>query len=394
MATNHRFHAHRQNLSSPTDVGRSMSRAELAEAVNRKLSRLYPRRRALQVTERWIRDVELGYTSWPGAERRTALRIVLRAASDAELGLYDPRFGDAITDADPDRPGTVALGSAGRRASARLVAGRRHDAQASACIDWSRPRSDGVYDYWLGGKDYHAADRVMGEEVLAAFPMVAAAAAANRAFLRRAVRFLTEAGIRQFLDIGAGIPRPGCTHEIAQSIAADSRVVYVDHDPVVMSHGRALHTSDPAGRVDHVQADLREPETILRSAAVREAFDSRRPVGIVLGAVLHHIGVDEDAATAVKRLLAPMPSGSALVISHATTDLSNSRSAAVYEEMYADGRVMARARPAAMIRNFVHGLALVEPGLVPITAWRPDPDAAQQPLAEQVGMYGVVGRIR
>ncbi|WP_436528461.1 SAM-dependent methyltransferase [Actinoplanes sp. HUAS TT8] len=370
---NKKFQEHRLRLTSPSRRGRRMSRAELAVAVNRKLAQLYPGKRSLLVTARWIKDVELGNSSWPWKERRLALRIVLGAASDAEIGLFDPRMSDAVIDAGLASPHMSGHGGDRR-------------------VDWSRPQSDRVYDCLLGGKDHHAPDRAMAEDLLTAFPSAAIAAAANRAFLKRAVRFLAEAGIRQFLDIGAGVPRSDSTHAVAQSIAPDSRVVYVDNDPIVMTHVRALHISNPAGRVEHVEADLRDPDAVLTSMAVLDTLDLRRPVGVVLGAVLHDIADDEDAATAVKQLLDPMPPGSFLVISHASTDFSDSDDATRYEEMYAAGRVLARARPAATIRNYLHGLDLVEPGLVPICEWRPDADPPASP--DQIGMYGVVGRVQ
>ncbi|MFI1996845.1 SAM-dependent methyltransferase [Actinoplanes sp. NPDC020271] len=390
------FEDHRLVLWSPTQPGIKMSRAELAAAVNRKLAQLYPNRRSLRVTARWIKDVELGNTTWPGPERRRALRIVLGVSSDAKIGLFDshPRNSVAAGDgplqtaADPGQPTDVPAPSLLRR----TVADRR-TRQVGQQVDWTVPRAGRVYDYLLGGKDHRAPDRAMGQDLLAAFPTARTAAAATRAFLQRAVRILTGEGIHQFLDIGAGIPLPGCTHEIAQSIAPVSRVVYVDIDPVVMQHIQARHVSHPAGHVDHVQADVRDPQTIFDSAAVRGTLDLRQPVAVLLGAVVHHIPDDEDAATAVKQLLAPLPTGSFLVISHATTDFSDHDQVAVYEQMYAAGRTPVRARSKPAIGNYLHGLNLVEPGLVPVAAWNPDAGTTV-PRPEEIGMYGVVGRVR
>jgi SAM-dependent methyltransferase len=394
---NTKLEDHRMRLWSPKHPGRKMSRAELATAVNRKLAQLYPGKRSLRVTARWIKDLELGVTSWPGAQRRKALRIVLGASSDARLGLFDshPRSGDPIGN------GTATPPAADRQpvdTPAQVPTVRRpvtggstgHPGQE---VDWTRPQTGRVYDYLLGGKDHRPPDRMMGDDLLAAFPTAREAAAQTRAFLERTVQMLAASGIRQFLDIGAGIPRPGCTHETAQAIASDCRVVYVDHDPVVMQHVRARHVSHPAGRVDHVQADLLHPQAILDSTAVRDTFDWHQPIAVLLGAVVHHIPDDEDATTAIKKMLAPMPLGSALVISHATIDFSHPEQVAAYEQMHAVGRIPVRARTASAIRNFLHGLELIDPGLVPIAEWHPDP-SEQLPAPERIGMYGAVGWIR
>src|ERR1700726_4389435 len=178
-----------------------------------------------------------------------------------------------------------------------------------------------VYDYWLGGKDNFAADRVAGEATIAAYPAIRASARANRAFLARSVRYLAaEEGIRQFLDIGTGLPTANNTHEVAQFVEPASRIVYVDNDPLVPSHARALLTSSPEGVTAYLDADLRDTDQILEQAA--ETLDFTKPVGIMLLAVLHYIPDLADARGIVARLVSAAPPGSFVTISHAASDIS------------------------------------------------------------------------
>ena len=178
-----------------------------------------------------------------------------------------------------------------------------------------------VYDYWLGGKDNFEADRVAGEATIAAYPAIRASARANRAFLARTVRYLAaEIGIRQFLDIGTGLPTANNTHEVAQAVAPESRIVYVDNDPLVLSHARALLTSSPEGVTAYLDADLRDTDRILKLAA--DTLDFSRPVAIMLLAILHYIPDLDQAQQIVARLVSAVPSGSYLVISHAASDIS------------------------------------------------------------------------
>lgn len=227
-----------------------------------------------------------------------------------------------------------------------------------------------VYDYWLGGKDNFAADRAAGDQAIAAFPNIPLSARANRAYLARVVRFLVgEAGIRQFLDIGTGIPTANHTHQVAQSIVPESRVAYVDNDPVVLSHARALLNSQSPGSTDYIDADLHDPQKIL-DGAVR-LLDFSRPVAVMLMAILQHIDDEHDPYAIVATLMDALPSGSYLAISHPASDIDAegmAKMADVLNKMMAE-KVTFRDR-AAVSRFFV-GMELVEPGLVQASKWRP-----------------------
>ena len=229
-----------------------------------------------------------------------------------------------------------------------------------------------VYDYWLGGKDNFEADRIAGEETIAAYPAIRASARANRAFLARSVRYLTaEAGVRQFLDLGTGLPTASNTHEVAQSIALESRIVYVDNDPLVLSHARALLTSSPEGVTAYLDADLRDTDRILEQAA--DTLDFTRPVGIMLLAILHYIPDLAEARRIVARLLSAVPSGSYLTISHAASDISPEQMAEMIKRMnqhLAEGNHVGRTRD--VVAGFFDGLDLLEPGVVKVTGWRPE----------------------
>jgi S-adenosyl methyltransferase len=259
-------------------------------------------------------------------------------------------------------------------------------------IDTSVPHPARRYNYWLGGKDHFAADRESGDAIAAAFPIVVELARANRAFLRRAVRFVAGSGVRQFLDIGTGLPAPDNTHEVAQRVAPESRVVYVDNDPIVLVHARALMAGDPRGRTAYLEADLRDPEAILRHPALRDTLDLDRPVGLLLVAILHFVHDDKQAADVVARLLAALPAGSHLVLSHGTMDLSSPAGVAAYEKMFAAGGTDVRARTREAVAGYFAGLEIVEPGIVPVSDWRPEDPAADRPVSDDLGIYGVVGR--
>ncbi len=228
-----------------------------------------------------------------------------------------------------------------------------------------------VYDYWLGGKDNFAADRIAGEAAIDAYPAIRFSAWANRAFLMRTVSYLAgEQGIRQFLDIGAGLPTACNTHEVAQSIAPASRIVYVDNDPMVVCHARALLTSTPQGITAYVDADLRDTTAVLTQAA--EALDFTRPVAIMLLAVLDHIPDLDQARRIVARLMAAVPPGSFLVISHAASDIDPDETAEMIgrlNEHLAEGNYI--GRPRNVVARFFDGLELVEPGVVKVTQWQP-----------------------
>jgi len=247
-----------------------------------------------------------------------------------------------------------------------------------------------IYDVWLGGKDNYPADREAAQQVIDAFPGIIAGVRANRVFLGRAVRYLAaEAGIRQFLDIGTGLPTADNTHEVAQGIAPDSRIVYTDNDPIVLVHARALLTSTPQGKTSYIEADLRDPEKVLRAAA--ETLDFTKPVGITLLMILMLIqGTDEPYAI-VSRLLEAVPSGSYLVISHPAKGVDSGEIAEAYERLNERmGDAQATLRTRAEIARFFDGLNMVEPGLVQLHRWRPDPGEIS--LDFDVPAYCGVGR--
>jgi len=259
-------------------------------------------------------------------------------------------------------------------------------------MDTSVPQPARRYNYWLGGKDHFAADRESGDAIAEAFPVVVELARANRAFLRRAVRFLAEAGVRQFLDIGTGLPAPDNTHEVAQRVAPESRVVYVDNDPIVMTHARALMQGDPRGRTAYLEADVRDPAAILRNPILRDTLDLNQPVALLLVAVLHFLHDDDQTAGVVAQLLDPLPPGSYLVMTHGTMDFSTPAGVAAYEKMFAAGGTDVRARPRATVEGYFSGLQILEPGIVPVSDWRAEDPAADRPVSEDLGIYGVVGR--
>jgi S-adenosyl methyltransferase len=255
-------------------------------------------------------------------------------------------------------------------------------------IDTSVAHSARVHDYWLGGQDNFAADRAAGDAVLAAYPGIVQSVRANRAFLARVVRFLTaEAGITQFLDIGTGIPAANNTHEIAQAVTAGTSVVYVDYDPVVLQHARALLTSGPRGTVDYIDADLRDTDKILRRAA--ETLDFGRPVAIMLIAVMHLIVDADDPYGIVGRLTAAIPRGSYLALSQVASDIEPERMAEAARQYNMRARETQRHRTHAEVTRFFDGLELVEPGVVVVPRWRPGSKAEAEAHS---GMWGGVGR--
>jgi hypothetical protein len=250
------------------------------------------------------------------------------------------------------------------------------------------------YDYWLGGKDNFAADRASGDAIAAVFPTIRHAALENRRFLHRAVRYLVrECGVRQFLDIGTGIPSAGNTHEVAQAIAADARVVYVDHDPVVGAHARALLTATPPGAVGYIDADLREPDTILNHPTLRSTLDLSRPVGCLLLAVLHFVADGDDPDGIVRRLVEGLPAGSYVAVSHATQDgMSEETAAKLMSLANTDPEATFQLRSRAELTRMLDGLELVAPGIGPLTWWRPR-DYPQPTVATQhTGTLAAVAR--
>jgi len=255
-----------------------------------------------------------------------------------------------------------------------------------ADLDTTVPHSARVWNYWLGGKDNYPADRMVGDQVMAMFPDITRLARADRAFLGRAVRFLAgEAGIRQFLDIGTGLPTANNIHEVAQSVAPESRVVYVDNDPLVLVHARALLTSSPEGACDYIDADLRDVDTILTGAS--NTLDFSRPVAIMLFGIMGQISDDDDPPTIIRRLLDAVPSGSYLALSDGVnTSESFTEAVRHYNESSANTYY---PRSPEQIRGFFDGLELVEPGVVELTKWRPH---IRPPSADRVPGMGGVGR--
>jgi hypothetical protein len=259
--------------------------------------------------------------------------------------------------------------------------------QQSPEINTNIPQTARIWNYWLGGKDNFPVDRQVGDQVLEAFPAIVENARASRAFLARAVRYLAgEVGIRQFLDIGTGLPTANNTHQVAQSVAPESRIVYVDNDPIVLVHARALLTSSPQGVTAYVDADLRDPDTILQQAG--RTLDFSQPAAIMLMGILGHIADDDEAQSIVKRLLDGVPSGSYLTMNDGS-DTS--------EEVVEAARIWNQsANPTYHLRSpdriarFFDGLELVEPGVVSPPRWRPDP--SQSGLAAEIDSFGGVGR--
>jgi hypothetical protein len=248
-----------------------------------------------------------------------------------------------------------------------------------------------MYDYLLGGKDNYAADREAVEQALKAWPQMPFTARANRAFLGRAVNYLTrEAGVRQFLDIGTGIPTAGNIHQVAQAIAPESRVVYVDYDPVVLTHARALLTSNAQGATDYVDADLRDTGAILSRAS--QLLDFTRPVAVTLVAILNAIPDSDDPHGIVAMLTGAVPSGSYLTLTHMASDLLGQETQDNLEDIQSQMmRMRFTSRNREQVARFFDGTELVEPGLVPVEQWRPDSAASD---AGRSSLWCGVGRKR
>jgi hypothetical protein len=246
-----------------------------------------------------------------------------------------------------------------------------------------------VYDYLLGGKDNYAADRAVAEATLKVNPDLAPSAHANRAFLGRVIRYLAgEAGIRQFLDIGTGIPTAGNTHQVAQEVAPESRVVYVDYDPIVLAHARALLVSSDAGATEYIDADLRDTQVILDQAA--RLLDFTKPVAVTLISILHAIPDGDDPHAIVARLLGAVPSGSYLAISHMGADLMPARTLREMDEVWKRGsQQQYTPRRRDQVERFFDGTRLVAPGLVRVEEWHPEPAPG---AARKTIMWSAVGR--
>jgi hypothetical protein len=275
------------------------------------------------------------------------------------------------------------------------------------------------YNYWLGGREHYKVDRASGDAVAAVMPSVRVGVKENRAFLRRAVRFMVGEGIRQLIDIGPGIPAPDCSHEVAQALAPETRVLYVDNDPVVIAYSRALlrgaalpsvdeegreialdlapgpdPSPDESGRgmIGHVLADLCEPERILANAELRTVIDFDRPVGLLMVAVAHFCVEDEEVYAAVRRLIDVLPAGSIVAFSHAATDYLDPRTKARVDAANRDHNSPFQFRYTFEIARFATGLEVLDPGVVPISQWRAGDEPQPRPSAEDAGIACWVAR--
>jgi S-adenosyl methyltransferase len=273
---------------------------------------------------------------------------------------------------------------------ARTASGTAPAPSDAPAFDTSVAHVARVYNYWLGGKDNFAADRAAAEQAIAAFPDIVHSARANRAFLRRAVTYLARtAGIRQFLDIGTGIPSANNTHEVAQAVSPDCRIVYVDNDPVVLAHARALLTSTPEGTTDYIDADLRDADQILARAA--QTLDFSQPIAIMLMAILQHVSDESDPYGTVGKLVAAVPSGSYLALSHPAKDIHAAEMAEMAKRLNQTMAEKVTFRAQSEVAPFFAELELIEPGMTNVPDWRPESaEEASSPAA----LWGGVARKR
>ncbi|HEU5157533.1 MAG TPA: SAM-dependent methyltransferase [Streptosporangiaceae bacterium] len=265
-------------------------------------------------------------------------------------------------------------------------------------IDTSVAHPARRYNYWLGGKDNFEADRISGDAGAAIFPTAKIAVMENRRFLRRAVTFLVkEAGIRQFLDIGTGIPSADNVHEVAQSIAPEARVVYVDNDPIVLAHARRLLSRGGAGATSYLHADLREPDAILTNPILHKTIDLGQPVALMVVAVMHFIEDGDDPYGHVAKLVAALPPGSYLAMSHGTRDFMSEETRANFDTWTKRekdrNRDPARPRSRDEFARFFEGMELVPPGIVALPDWRSETPPADRPSAADTAFYAAVARI-
>jgi len=256
---------------------------------------------------------------------------------------------------------------------------------AGTAIDTTVPHSARIWNYWLDGKDHYAVDRAAGDQFSAIYPQIVDIARADRAFLGRVVRFLAgEAGVRQFLDVGTGLPTKDNTHEVAQRVAPESRIVYVDNDPLVLTHARALLTGSPEGTTSYVNADMGDPEKVLQEAA--KWLDLTQPVALTLMGVLGHVTDYAEARSIVAALLDGLTAGSYLAINDSINTSEALEDA--LRQYEASGAVPYRTRSLEQFAGFFDGLELVEPGVILVADWRPDPAALPGPEIPQVGAVG------
>ncbi|MCT9006866.1 SAM-dependent methyltransferase [Streptomyces rhizosphaerihabitans] len=265
--------------------------------------------------------------------------------------------------------------------------------RGSTPIDTSKPHPARMYDYYLGGKDHYPVDAEAAEQVLGHTPDARTFARANRLFMHRTVRVLArDHGVRQFLDIGTGVPTEPNLHQIAQAEAPECRVVYADNDPIVLAHARALLHGTPEGRVAYLQADVREPKAVLESDETRTTLDFDQPIALSLCALMHFVPDEHGAYEIVRELIEALPSGSFLTLSHGTTDFDPEGMART-QDVYVRAGIPIQLRSGTRIARFFDGLELLPPGLAVTHRWHPEPD---QPLAgitdAQAGFYGGVAR--
>jgi hypothetical protein len=262
------------------------------------------------------------------------------------------------------------------------------DGTAGTAIDTTVPHSARIWNYWLGGKDNYAVDRAAGDAYAKVFPGIVDVARASRSFLTRTIRYLAgEAGIRQFLDIGTGLPTADNTHQIAQRVAPEARIVYTDNDPLVLAHARALLTSTPEGTTAYIHADLRDPGKVMAEAA--KTLDFTQPIALILSGIVGHVTDTGEARSIVRRLMDALPSGSYLSLNDGTSVIAGEAYEEAAETYNESGAVPYVLRTPDEIASFFDGLDLVEPGVVSCPRWRPEP-APSGPPAE-VDAFGGVG---
>jgi len=263
------------------------------------------------------------------------------------------------------------------------------DAAAGTGIDTTVSHSARIWDYWLKGKDNYAVDREVGDRIEEMLPDIVRQAREDRLFLGRVVRYLAgEAGIRQFLDIGTGLPTADNTHQVAQRVAPESKIVYVDNDPLVLAHARALLTSTPEGTTDYIHADMHDPGNILAGAG--RTLDFGQPVAITMLGVLWHVMDNDEAYAIVGHLMEVMPSGSYLALNHPTLEVTGEKMATAIQYWNQYGKPPGTHRTPDELARFFDGMELVEPGVVSITRWRPEATASGEP--EEIDQFGGVGR--
>ena len=252
-------------------------------------------------------------------------------------------------------------------------------------LDTNTPHSARLWNYWLGGKDNFQPDRDAGDAIAGMLPSIVALAREDRKFLRRSVEYMVgEAGIRQILDIGTGLPTADNTHQVAQAVAPETKVVYVDNDPLVLVHARALLAGAPEGVTAYVEADLNDPVSILKAA--RETLDFSRPIALTLLGILHFIRDDEEARAAVRSLVDAVPAGSYLAIAHGCHDINTAEANRIVDFWNERGTPKIKYRSAEQIAGFFDGLRLLNPGVVPCNKWRPDEHAGDKDVNQFCGV--------